>query len=604
MAKRLLVSIGVHAPIGADELPGVEEAVKGMAAYAQNNPTFDDAIVFIDAQKPVTAQNIRDKLTSDVLKNRPRVVVHFCGHGAQLNGNEIWYLSGGLNDWMERVNVIQFRDMILSHGAKQVCIFSDACQTPAYDTADGTPVLVRGTRRRNTFRADMFRATLPGKSAFAAADGGPLFSNTVLDVLGKDPPPMDALSKTHLEKHEFVVSSHSLAEYVEKELPDKAAGVRKSQYAAMQPGLNPWLDDYLKVDPEQVGPEWHDLLPKPTFGLQGLTRMSDLVSLNKLDLLSDSDKADLMEATTSEWRQVFWDESRSVAESAFDQGMRLVVHVGSKELNQHELICHLPDGQRAFGVKLEAEQAIGGHYWGFDVATSAAVFQAGAHCVPIQPGSSDVLNMTFALSDTGVHALGWHEVGLGGFEGKRAFDPMRALKGLVEGTLRPRHVGFVAAELRLKKHSDPLYGIVAAYLYDQVGDVASIRRMCYFYAEFEQEIPFDIAMLARVPWRLTPSGFVIDLPEVEHDILAMRDGLPDYAWRGTEAVVHCPVAGFAPVFLAGWGRVETILEEAERFSVLAKIRRHSAPSPFPSFVGHDTLDVLIEMMNGVYSNDN
>lgn len=602
MANRLLISIGVHAPVGADVLPGVDTAVQGMVDYAHDNPTFDDAVVFTDASTPVDAQKIRNRLTPDLLKNRPRVVVHFCGHGAQLNGNEIWYLSDGLADWMERVNVIQFRDMILSHGAKQICMISDACQTPAYDPTDGTPVIKAGSRRRNTFRADMFQATLPGKPAFAAAHGGPLFSSTILDVLGKKPPPKDSLSKTHLLKREFVVSSQSLAEYVERELPDKAAGVRKSQYAVMSPGLNPWDDDYLKVDPAQVGSEWSDLLPAPSLELLGVSRDTDPMALVDRERLSDQDTADLRDATTSEWRQAFWEESRLVAERAFQDGVRLVVHLNSKVLEDHTPICHVPGDQQIYGTVLDGSHVMGGRYVGFDLAAPTAVFQAGARFVPVQPGSSHFLNMTFALNPDGVHALGWHEVGMGGYDPISALDPMRALKGLTEGILRPRHVDLIASALRRQKHSDPLYGIIAAYLYDQVGDIASIRRMCYFYGSAGQDIPFDIAMLARVPWRSTPKGFVVDIPEVPEDVRTLRDGLPNYVWRQTEPMQDLPVAGWAPVLLAGWGRVEAVLEGAAALSVLSEIRRRSDPSPFPCLTGHENLDVLRALMNGVYSN--
>jgi hypothetical protein len=56
-----------------------------------------------------------------------------------------------------------------------------------------------------------------------------------------------------------------------------------------------------------------------------------------------------------------------------------------------------------------------------------------------------------------------------------------------------------AVDLRMKKHANPVLGVISAYLYDSVGDRDSIRRMAWFYVQHGQAIPYDIAFLAELP---------------------------------------------------------------------------------------------------------
>lgn len=321
-----------------------------MADYARRNGSHDEPLVFTDYDGPLHADRIPAEMTSEIVANRPSLVVHFCGHGAQLNGGEVWYLSDGISDWMDRVNVIQFRDMILNHGAGQVCFFSDACQTPAADYADGTPLIRPGNRRRNTFRADLFRATLPGKPAFAAFDGGPLFTSTVLAVLDKDLPPREALSEAHLLKREFVVSSQSLARFVERTLPDEAAGLGKYQYAQMTPGLDLWDNDYVRVDPRDADPDWQTLLKGPEFRLQGAeTRSGETVQAAAVPRVTREEIAELVDATSSEWRQTFWEESRGSPKGPFNMACVLSGSCirGSSTRVRSNVICPAGPGRVA-----------------------------------------------------------------------------------------------------------------------------------------------------------------------------------------------------------------------------------------------------------------
>lgn len=619
MTKRLLITIGVHKPKGMDELPGVDKAVARMAAYAKANETYDDPIIFSDQTDGVTADVIRNRLTDDLLKNRPRIVVHFCGHGAQLNGSEIWYLSDGHEQWFDRVDVMQFRDMVLSYGAKQVCIFSDACQTPASDQASGTPLLPKGDRLRTKFKVDMFRATIQGKPAFATTSDGPLFSSTVLEALEGNPTPHKALDKQYLAAGKCIVSSQSLATYVEDRLPDEAAGVRKSQYAQMAPGLVYDNDDYLVLPADIAAiatPELGGGLPD----IEALLAGQDNPHIRYSDRYSDETRhADVrtrLDASLSEWRQDFWSQAIVAAEEALDFGRLIVLAKGDFDENVMRVRLHAPGVSPIEGQPLKAHNYFGGTFFGFDVWKDmtemhpAGVLQVGDFFAPMQLGVSRYLSMlvSFQVPDSGsssprsfgLDALGWHEVGFSD-EPLVKVHPMQALKGLMTGALGPESIGLIAAEMRLRKHSDPLYGIVAAYLYDRSGDTDSIRRMCSYYARNDQKVPFDIAMLSRLSFRKTHAGFEIDVPKIEKDAAAKDLGMPDYVWSGMPPVKALSVSGFAPVLRMGWSRMETLLDPIDPLQALASMRNTSANSYFPAFHGNALGHNLVDHMEELYS---
>ena len=54
------------------------------------------------------------------------------------------------------------------------------------------------------------------------------------------------------------------------------------------------------------------------------------------------------------------------------------------------------------------------------------------------------------------------------------FSAEEGLKGLSTGTLNAEDTAIWAEAMRDSKHADPMYGIVAAYLYNAIGDVSNI----------------------------------------------------------------------------------------------------------------------------------
>ena len=160
---------------------------------------------------------------------------------------------------------------------------------------------------------------------------------------------------------------------------------------------------------------------------------------------------------------------------------------------------------------------------------------------------------TFSLGADGVVSLIYRPVGwqAGGDKTERVIAALRT------GALRTEDALDVAAGLRDGKMEDPVLGVLAAYLYDSIGDVDSIRRMAFFYAHFGQAVPFDVAMLARLGAERAPDGTIVA------QIPAVRARPPasdaEEQRRGNSVATPArpaPVAGLFPWLRQGWALLE------------------------------------------------
>lgn len=634
MQRRLFIGIGVQKPIGMQDLPGVHDAVRRMGDYARRNGTYDDPILLLDEPPQIVDYDlVRAALEPEILAGRPRIMVYFCGHGAFLNGREIWYLSDGQNQWRQRVDVSAFRDMLASYGPRQICIFSDACQTAVVHSGSGSPILDQARGSSPLPKIDTFRATIEGEAAYATTSDGPLFSHCIARVLATQPP-AEAIDQQYRAGGRYVVSSQSLGDYLEMNLPDYAALVGKEQHPDIVTGLRFDTNDYLELTAEDSA----KLAPEGGFLDKG--KVTDLETEPEVPAYKNhgSPKAvaaelkrrrerkldGALEAMQSEWRQLFWEEALHLADSVRTTAQLIVRIRGDDSGRVRDLIASTalirPSGE-SLAQDLGPSSGIGGHYLGFQIDQSFTpdkplpplpfgILRIGDSTTPLQLHrdltcilSFDLIDRDLAAGeDVGVQALGWYDVSRE-HDSKHDPDrlgPMQALKGLMTGVLGANLVGLVAARLRRVKHADPLYGIVAAYLYDRAGDIDSIRRVCAFYSLHGQAVPFDIALLARVPMDWVPGlGLFIDIPEIAEDPVAREAELPSYVWQSMESVEHVPVAGLAPILSAGWARLAT-LSQTDLHQYLARFNPYLAEAPFATLLGDRMGARLIDFYHTVY----
>ena len=169
-----------------------------------------------------------------------------------------------------------------------------------------------------------------------------------------------------------------------------------------------------------------------------------------------------------------------------------------------------------------------------------------------------------------------------------------ALKGLSEETLNSDDIRLFTRTMRLMKHVDPMLGIVAAYLYNRIGDIDNIRRMCYYYDYYNQDVPFDIAMLAGVPLEYNKQQrcFVINVPEVKEIPEAERtENAPEFTWESTPSV-NVNVAGVTPILRVGWQHIRNSKHRIHRKCL--ELIDHLTEAPIATFSGKEVGKALIQ----------
>jgi len=136
---------------------------------------------------------------------------------------------------------------------------------------------------------------------------------------------------------------------------------------------------------------------------------------------------------------------------------------------------------------------------------------------------------------------------------------------------------------------------MAAYVYSRAGAFDEIRRLCYFYAQRRQPVPFDAVLLARLKVQRKRGGWIAKIPAVrlrspKNEAEARRG----FTYRGTPSA-SVVVGGHFPWLRQGW----SLLEDDFRrdFRRLSRFARGIRPSLFTSFtpdIGEYLADAIRE----------
>jgi len=602
MASPLFIAIGVHKAAGMPHLDGVLTSVNMLSDWAKNRGY---EIVRIDDEGTrVTVARIKQELTPlDAagdpdprrLLDRPRIVVYFCGHGLHAAQDQYWILSAGPKQPGERISAVGFRDMLATYGPKQISIISDACRSAEVVPGLASSVVDAYEGWAAVVQKDRFFSSQDGEESFAVpAKGGKpaycVFSSVLVRALSEpaDPAALDVLYR---KTGRAIVSSQSLADYLDRKVPDAALGVGKWQAPQCDPGFRPEINDY--VDFGAVAPA-KDEAREAAVEAQRLNAQNERINNSR-----------------SEWRGPYVEGLQRYMGPALmtsldhhrpgplllwsNSGAPRVVAAASSE--DDSLLT--PEGEQFvlarrpwYFMALVHEPFAASGRSGVAVVSVSDLFAA----IPLQRRlwCTAIIEKRQGPdgSEGGVELLAWGD--------KYPSPPPRlsaaeALKGLSAGTLNAEDTAVLAEDVRYAKHVDPMYGIVAAYLYNSIGDVSNIRRMCYYYERNEQDVPFDIAMLARLELKGRPDGgFYVDVPEVaEVPEAERRRDAPDFVWKETPAVT-VGVAGVTPLLRAGWQHIQASPHAVHKRCW--ELTPHLTESPISTFRGLDVGAALIEAL--------
>ena len=119
--------------------------------------------------------------------------------------------------------------------------------------------------------------------------------------------------------------------------------------------------------------------------------------------------------------------------------------------------------------------------------------------------------------------------------------------------------------------------------------------MCSYYKQHEQDVPFDIAMLAQLELKERgDGGFYVEVPEVaELPVAERRADAPSFVWKKMHAVT-VNIAGVTPLLRAGWQYIQ-----ASRHAVHRKcweLTGHLTESPISTFRGAEVGARLINIL--------
>jgi hypothetical protein len=161
----------------------------------------------------------------------------------------------------------------------------------------------------------------------------------------------------------------------------------------------------------------------------------------------------------------------------------------------------------------------------------------------------------------------------------------------------------LAARLRDEKEHDPVRGVIAAYIYDSLGDLDSVRRVAYYLALASVPVPYDVALLGHLTASRSATGpIAVEIPETpkrtrrsaeEEDRSWTFAATPRVPFIGSQAP---RVAGAFPWLRQGWLLLEDEDPSALIIDGLAELRAELLPSPFTTLKpgGGQRLKAMIE----------
>lgn len=614
---KLFIGIGVSKTHGFDSLPGVWSGIDAIAQWAKDNDHLK-VVVTDEGNKDVTPDRIRAAVEPELKLGLGRIIVYFCGHGIKAGSDQYWLLSGDNTLPECRISRDEFRRMLAKWGPKQISVFADACRSPMKFSGMASWVINKRPPKGRVPRTlvESFYSTEDWSPAYAVGDDGRddgrkgecLFTTVLHEALTfKDTGAVNRFARyPGFDENAQLITSGSLISHLRKAVPDRVAA---EAYGRLQ---NPECNIGLEA-------------PDDIYAVRELPPGAQHEGANRGGIGSEpapvatTDPDELVGKTASEWRNDFVELAYQSIDSMNLSPLAVRSENLPRVLGFREEVHDMREAQveqyRFFVFDTDPAH-------GFIKGSSSSTFLVGAE---LQNGFNFMpvvaheelycaLSFEFGIDELDYHSgipaelttLGYGSIYMNPEYGRRTdgpewMEPLQwvrgpgALKALTNGGLSSADRFLVASAARRVKHKDPTLGVVAAYLYDAIGDVDNIRRMCWFYAEYGQDIPFDIALLADLPIVSARGRLTIDIPAIaKADVSAFDKDLPDYVSRATEEVAEAGVAGCMPMTRGGWSRLHTTGLELHR--ELLDLADELTDASLTTFRGEATMEAMSELL--------
>lgn len=568
---KICVAIGVSQTDRLDPLPGAITAADDVYNWAQQSGYIAEKVT--DENSPVTIARIKNVLESLLHANEyiEHFILHFAGHGYRTGAEQHVWLPGDWYNAMQVISVEGLKGQFYRYNIRNLSIFSDACRSYPdaiqQESIEATQVLGRGTRPVTTIKVDRYNASRDGKNAFMLPGDGTspprcIFSSILFEGINGHNAAFDEIIHDK-------VSAHSLEAFTNSRMEE--IGIRYR--------LDCQADIMVTSVPQSV--IFHDRnvttlshLPQPLWPDSSFVSSQAVLLSGKKTPLQNLDSSAFHDNISWLLNEAFNHVSFIGMNNIYPKRPNLIV-LGEKPLRVWALgysRC-LSESKycSTFDVEIKKDDVSQVLVEFTDGSVTSAVIYKGLFTVLIK--SEVAISGWFCIRRLDDFAL-WHE---------QAF---KAIWSLQMGELDAREVDEFAAQLRHKKHENPVLGAISSYLYDYTGDVDSIRRMAYFYCTTWQPIPFDIVLMGHL--KVTPGKYnirsIANVPAVSsRDSRSMIEDLPKWVSQSTRETKGL-VAGWWPWLRQGWQFIGGQTEENSLCDAdLEKIIPHLLASQYSSF---------------------
>jgi len=587
-----LIAIAVSEYAGSfNDLPGTLNSAKKIQKWAVDfgGVTSENIIEISDRDgAAVTVQRARDEI-DEFLTTRiiDRLIIYFAGHGLSTEIGQTWLLTNAENAVNEGIDVAAFarnlrRANIGANSdirAGQLILIGDACRnySSSLNHFSGDGIFIRNNPITKKLRQDSFFSTGKGNVSLHISpddNSSPycLFSEIMTTAMSGQNPPIEWTSPSN-----WKVTNFGVADFLEDRVP--AVTVARFN-SAIEP------DIYTQIRPEgNIYSKGELPLPESS---------ANTIPTGRGSAMSGSNKTRITENEIGDFNNNGRD-LRAIA--------NMLTNFGSNYLENGEMGA--PFTINSFDNIQYFDQNEIGRIGSVD-APDMVLSKHGAPAL-LQTQSED-----YSLIPNFPNTIPTNFSQENGFflkllaSSRSEYDSIFAENFNVRNSiyLNSKDALSFADELRQSKHSLPHNGVIAAYLYYNVGDYDNIIRIAKY---FERDgihvlgigslfcVPFDIALLgaSKIHWRRENDGSLAayaDFPEVIEESHPNR---PDYSQQGFTESTDVKLWGQVPSFRQGWNLLKNGIFDYEIPSLLREISNLCYGSTVPKF-NQEGADLLKE----------
>ncbi|MET4118805.1 biotin-(acetyl-CoA carboxylase) ligase [Bradyrhizobium sp. JR1.5] len=629
MESMRCLSLGISDAPPLEFLQGAANGARAFGDWAKDLGIPTE--VLVDDERPVGFDTVKAAFER-LFAGRPRIsrlLIYFAGHGLTRDpAEDLWLLSQWFTS-QRAVSVGQLCRRLSRYGVEQLTVVSDACRSLAAttDSADLAidPILDKGPFDVRLPSIDMLRASSPFHAAYMVRGATPDEDRCIFSGLLTE-----ALSGAHEEAFEAPdrrrISNFSLADFLSQQVPlrasqyqveltpDIATGLRPPNniYLASRPAAPPVLKSWpepsivgemsSRVGGAAAGRGWSTFSAKPVPKAKGFS--------SSIRHKARSGRSHYELNYTS---KLLVDRDAEAFALSLKQQEKKVARILREYASENDRPTHFvtgagfnvagANGRRAtLGRSARAVRETTKSWWRIDPIGASYLSLPAPLLIEFDNGNWGGAAAlpdhvaTFTVEGEEVVSVIYRLLNAAPTEAR---DTELAIAQLRAGALSARMGYDQAARLRDQKERDPVRAVIAAYIYDALGDRDSIHRIAWYLAAAGIPVPYDVALLGRLRSRQVAPGLIeVEIPETPpRKPRSHEEARRTWTFNSTPSA-RALVAGIFPWLRQGWSLLEDDEASGLVMEGLVDLRAELLRSSFSTLSarGGQQLKTIIEEM--------